>query len=172
MKYNAFISYSHAADGRLAPALQHAFHRFAKPLFRMRALRVFRDKENLSANPALWPAIEAALGDSEHFLLLASPESAKSPWVEREVHWWLTNRSIAKQLIVLTDVEIVWDPSKADFDWHRTTALPKVVTGRFSDEPLWVDLRWAKTTDDLSLRHSQFRAAVLDLGAPLHGKPK
>lgn len=29
--YDAFISYSHALDGRLAPALQSALHRFTKP---------------------------------------------------------------------------------------------------------------------------------------------
>ena len=39
-------------------------------------------------------------------------------------------------------------------------------------EPLYVDLRWAKSVDHLSLRHSQFRAAVLDLAAPLYGRPK
>jgi hypothetical protein len=30
MRYEAFVSYSHAVDGRLAPALQSA-HRLAKP---------------------------------------------------------------------------------------------------------------------------------------------
>lgn len=172
MRYQGFISYSHAADGKLAPALQHALHRLARPLFKLRSLHIFRDKENLSANPALWPAIEKALSESEHLLLLASPESARSPWVVREVQWWITNRSMAKQLIVLTDGELVWDASRADFDWDKTTALPSIVGGRFSDEPLWVDLRWAKTANDLSLQHSVFRAAALDLAAPLHGKPK
>ena len=37
--YDAFISYSHAADGRLAPALQRALHRFAKPWYQVRARR-------------------------------------------------------------------------------------------------------------------------------------
>jgi hypothetical protein len=31
MRYEAFVSYSHAVDGRLAPALQSALHRLAKP---------------------------------------------------------------------------------------------------------------------------------------------
>ena len=34
--YTAFISYSHAADGKLAPALQLALHRFARPWYRLR----------------------------------------------------------------------------------------------------------------------------------------
>ena len=40
--YKAFISYSHAVDGKLAPALHGALHRFAKPWYRPRALRVKR----------------------------------------------------------------------------------------------------------------------------------
>jgi hypothetical protein len=44
MSYKAFLSYSHAADGKLAPALQSALHRFAKPWYRKRAIKVFRDK--------------------------------------------------------------------------------------------------------------------------------
>ncbi len=172
MTYDGFISYSHAADGKLAPALQRALHRVAKPLFKLRALHVFIDKESLFANPALWPTIEKALSESKHFLLVASPESARSPWVIREVQWWITNRPIDKQLIVPTDGELVWDTNNADFDWDKTTALPRIISGCYADEPLWVDLRWAKTTSGLSLRHSQFRAAVLDLAAPMHGKPK
>ena len=33
MAYKAFISYSHAADNRLAPMLQSALQRFAKPFY-------------------------------------------------------------------------------------------------------------------------------------------
>ena len=61
MKYNAFISYSHAADDQLAPSLQAALHKLARPWNRMRALRVFRDKTSLAASPELWPSIVDAL---------------------------------------------------------------------------------------------------------------
>ena len=78
MKYKAFMSYSHAADGNLAPAVQSALHRFARPWYKLRSLRVFRDKTSLSATPELWPTIERALTESEYFLLFASPEAAQS----------------------------------------------------------------------------------------------
>jgi hypothetical protein len=52
-KYRGFISYSHAADDRLAPALQSGLHRFAKPWYRLRAMRVFRDKTGLAVTPEL-----------------------------------------------------------------------------------------------------------------------
>ena len=78
MPYKAFISYSHAVDGKLAPSLQSALHRFAKPWYRLRALHVFRDRTSLSVNPALWPAIEKAMDDSDYFLLLSSPEASSA----------------------------------------------------------------------------------------------
>jgi hypothetical protein len=67
MIYGAFISYSHAADGRLAPAIQSALQRFAKPWYRLRAVRIFRDQTSLAATPALWPSIEKALAESDYF---------------------------------------------------------------------------------------------------------
>ena len=172
MTYNAFISYSHAADGKLAPAIQSALQRLAKPWYRRSKIRIFRDQTSLSANPALWPSIEKALTESEYFLLMASPEAAQSKWVKKEIHWWLSNRTVEKTLILLTDGELAWDETTNDFDWEQTTALAADLRGQFKNEPLYVDLRWAKKEIQLSLRHSQFRAAILDLAAPLHGQPK
>src|SRR5262245_3977488 len=92
--YRAFISYSHAVDGKLAPALQLGLHRFAKPWYRLRAVRVFRDEASLSANPALWSSIESALASSDFFILLASPEAAASRWVSLEVDFWLAHKPL------------------------------------------------------------------------------
>jgi WD40 repeat protein len=170
--YTAFISYSHAVDGRLAPALQSALHSFAKPWYRLRALRVFRDQASLSANPALWASIETALKNSEYFILLASPDAARSPWVQREVAYWRTHRPTAKLLVVVTDGEVIWDDAAGDFDWDRTTALPRSVVGAFDEEPRYIDLRWARTEEHLSLAHPRFRDAVADLAAPIHQRSK
>jgi len=59
-------------DEKIAPALQAALHKFAKPWYKPRAMRVFRDQTNLALNPHLWSSIEEALNQSEHFILLAS----------------------------------------------------------------------------------------------------
>jgi WD40 repeat protein len=172
MKYDAFISYSHAADHALAPALQAALRTFAKPWYRRSALHVFRDTTSLAAAPELWPSIVAALSEARYFLLLASPRAAASPWVAREVEWWLEHRATENLLVLLTDGEVAWDTRAGDFDWLVTTALPTCLKARLPSEPLWVDLRWARSAEHLDLHHSQFRLAVLDLAAPLHGKPK
>jgi WD40 repeat protein len=170
--YDAFISYSHAVDRRLAPALQRALHQLAKPWYRLRALRVFRDDANLSANPHLWASIQDALDSSRFFILLASPESARSPWVQREVQYWCQHKPPANLLIALTDGAVNWDSAANDFHWGQTTALPPSLEGMFDTEPRWVDLSWARTQDHLSLNDPRFRDGVADLAAPLHGQAK
>ncbi|GAA3173331.1 hypothetical protein [Nonomuraea roseoviolacea] len=59
--YDAFISYSHTADARLAPLLEAGLRAMGKPWYRRRARRVFRDQASLPAAPELWPSIERAL---------------------------------------------------------------------------------------------------------------
>src|SRR3954462_8989791 len=105
--YDAFISYSHAADGELAPALQTGLQSLGKPWYRRRILRIFRDTTSLAATPELWPTIEQALAESRFFVLLASPEAEQSHWVNEEVGWWRTHRPSSTALIVLTGGNLV-----------------------------------------------------------------
>lgn len=170
--YDVFISYSHAAERPVAIALQKALSQFAKPWYKLRALRAFRDDASLSANAALWPSIQKALDDSEHFLLLASPESAKSEWVQREIEYWLAHKSSDRMLIAQTAGNLSWDSAAGDFEWNTTDALPAAMKGAFSEEPRYLDLRWARDNPTLTLRNNEFRGAVADLAAPLHGRPK
>ncbi|UCD82371.1 MAG: TIR domain-containing protein [Desulfobacterales bacterium] len=172
MKYKAFISYSHAADGKLAPELERGLKRFAKPWYRLRAMRVFRDQTGLALTPELWPTILKALEDSENFVVLASPKAAESRWVRKEIEHWHANRDPRRMYIVLTDGELQWDNEAHDYDWSKTTSLPALLAGTFREEPLHLDLRWAKRKNHLSLREPHFRDAIAELAAPLHGKDK
>ena len=137
-RYDVFISYNRRQDGWLAPALQAGLERFAKPWYRMRALRVFRDTASLAASPELWGTIEAALRDSSWLILLASPEAAQSSWVDREVAWWLANKSADRMLIAATYTRLRWD--KEAGDWAEDTPVPPSLRGASRAEPLWVDL--------------------------------
>ncbi len=172
MKYDGFISYSHAADGRLAPAVQRALQRFAKPWYRRRALNIFRDDTGLSVAPHLWGAVSEAIDDSEWFVLLTSPEAAQSRWVNREIEHWKANHPVDRILPVVTGGEWMWDEATGDFDWERSTAVPEALRGVFSDEPRHLDLRWAHEETQLDRRHSRFRDAVAQLAAPMHGRSK
>jgi WD40 repeat protein len=169
--YDGFISYSHAADGQLAPSLQRGLELLAKRWNSRRSLRVFRDETGLSTTPDLWAAIERALDDSEWFVLLASPASAASEWVNKEVARWIRTKSVDHILPVVTDGTWVWDPVERDFT-EESSAVPDALRGELSDEPRHLDLRWARSATDLDLRNSQFRSAVADLAAPMHGVAK
>ncbi|MCB0585088.1 MAG: TIR domain-containing protein [Phaeodactylibacter sp.] len=169
MRYHAFISYSHAADGQLAPALQRALQQLAKPLFKVRALNVFRDETSLSATPHLWGTIEKALGESGYLVLLASPVAATSPWVQKEVDFWLQNKSADTILIGLTEGEIIWNEAQNDFDWEKTNAIPPNLAGQFLMEPLYMDFRAAKTGEDLSVRNPDFKKKAAGLAAAIRG---
>ncbi len=170
VKYDAFISYSHAADGRLAPALQSALHRLAKPWYRPRMLNVFRDQTDLSASPHLWTDVQAALVEARYLILMASPDAAASKWVAREVDYWLSNKDRDKLLIALTDGELIWDAAARDFDWRHTTCLPKNLAGSFEEEPIYVDLRAFRSAEGVSASNPEFMNAVVGLAATLHGR--
>ena len=170
--YNGFISYSHAADGKLAPALQSGLHRFAKPWYRLRALHIFRDKTNLSVNPHLWSNITASLDQSDWFILLASPEAAASIWVNREIEYWLERRPADRILMVLTEGTITWDKSAQGFDAQKSSAVPQRLLRAFAEEPLYLDLTWGRDETELSLSHPRFRDAVAEIAAALSGRSK
>ncbi|HEV2779537.1 MAG TPA: TIR domain-containing protein [Actinophytocola sp.] len=170
--YSAFISYSHALDGKLAPTLQREIERFAKPWFRMRMLRVFRDNASLSAQPDLWSAIERALSRSDWLILMASPEAARSPWVNQEVSWWLANRSPDRLLIVLTSGEFSWNQERGDVADAASTALPPALHGALDAEPRWVDLRWLHEADQVDRSNPRLRECVADIVATIREIPK
>jgi len=100
-RFDAFISYSHAGDRELARALQKLLESFSRPLFRLRSMRVYRDETNLDANPDLWGAIQLAVEQSRYFVLLASPESAASKWVQRELTSFVTARGAQYVCVIL-----------------------------------------------------------------------
>ena len=195
-RYGAFISYSHAASAEVARGLQKWLQTYAKPLWRWRAVNVFRDETDLTAAPALWSRIANALDQSSHFILLASPEAAQSKWIKREIRYWLGDQNagavgwpdldapianpkperVATLLIALTAGDISWDEkagNAGDFDWSKTNAVPRQLSGVFREEPQWVDLRTVVRREELrtslSRSNSEFMRAVAQLAAPIRG---
>ena len=170
--YHGFISYSHAADGKLAPALQKGLQQFAKPWYRVRALHIFRDEAALSANPQLWGSVRKALDSSQYLILLASPRAAQSDWVIREIEYWRDHKRPDRILIGLTDGELTFGPTPQATLPAERNALPEPLAEMLEEEPRYIDLRWARNSEDLVISHTRFRDAVAEFAAPLHGKPK
>lgn len=95
MRYRAFFSYARA-DGKLAAKL----HRFLDSYKVPRALQgmagkrgpvpatlhpIFRDREDLAGGGELGDRLRAALESSEALIVLCTPNSAQSHWVDEEV---------------------------------------------------------------------------------------
>ena len=168
--YDAFVSYSHAKDKPIAAALQSVIQTLGKPWYRRRALRLFRDDTSLSATPGLWPSIEKSLGESRFLILLASPEAAASPWVGKEVAWWLGHKSIDTLLIALTDGKLSWDHEAGDFRWSEAMPLPPILRGKFPNDPRWINMRDYR--DGADPRNADFTSLAADFAAAIHGTPK
>ena len=88
--YFVFISYS-SKDEELAKWLQFELEHYHlpatlgnNPRIRKNLRKVFRDRTELSAG-ALGEQIEQALANSTHLVVVCSPNSAKSHWVDLEV---------------------------------------------------------------------------------------
>lgn len=94
-RYSAFISYSHA-DHACARWLHHALETYRLPKALIgsdspfgpvtrRLLPVFRDRDELPASGDLGAELRAALASSRFQIVLCSPNSAKSHWVNEEI---------------------------------------------------------------------------------------
>ena len=95
-KYKAFISYSHK-DKKWGDWLHKNLETFKVPknlvgkqsLFYNylphKLIPIFRDREELSTSSELGKMIDDALTNSSHLIVICSPRSAKSQWVNQEV---------------------------------------------------------------------------------------
>jgi WD40 repeat protein len=173
-EYDAFISYSHTADRGTARAVRRGLHRLTRPWYRRRnLLRVFLDTSNLAAGATLWSDnIKPALRGSRYFILMASPQAAESKWVGEEVKLWKAEREPATFLICLVGGEITWDEAAGDFDWDRTDALPRFLSGWFEEEPKWEDISGVRRWWQLMPPNPGLRGAVSALASPITGRPK
>ena len=168
--FDAFISYNQSRDKSIAAALQSVLQSLGKPWYQRRSLRIFRDDTNLSATPYFWQTIESALSSSRYLILLASPQSAASPWVAKEVAYWLAHKSMDTLLIALTEGELNWDHSAGCFSDWDVLPLPRELKSKFPSEPKWVDLRSYRNgarADDI-----KFMERAADFAAAVRGVPK
>ncbi|MGD9980912.1 MAG: TIR domain-containing protein [Hyphomonadaceae bacterium] len=145
-RYAAFISYS-SKDGGFAKRLHRALERYAVPRSlgrfdllggggkRNRIYPVFRDREELPAGE-LGPQIQAALKASNALIVVCSPNSAASPWVQKEIEFFV---SLGRRDRVFA---IVADTAPLEIDGGDATPAcfpPAFLSG--SLEPIAADTR-------------------------------
>lgn len=112
-RYKAFISYSHA-DRRIARWLQKTLETYRLPASLVgeetalgpapaRLTPVFRDRDELPAAGELNVELYRALEQSQFLIVVASPDSATSKWVNEEVRYFKQHCGESRVLVVIAD---------------------------------------------------------------------
>ncbi len=163
-RYAAFISYCHAeADSAIANALHTQIERYTIPRDvrqgKKKLGRVFRDVEELSASSDLSEEICSALDASEHLIVICSENAILSPWVTKEVGYFLSGHDRSKVITVLASGE------PKDVFPRELTHVENPDGTVIEIEPLAVDVRAKSVSGSLKkIRQEKCRlfAAMLD----------
>lgn len=136
-KYRAFISYSHK-DKVFAKWLQKSIENYVLPKH-LRTIyphlpqdlkrSIFRDDEELAGAWELSDALQKALKESEKLIVLCSPYSVGSIWVEKEIEFFLKEHDEKDVIIVVVNGE-------------AKEVIPHLL--RHNTEPLAIDLNSGK----------------------------
>ena len=145
--YNAFISYRHAeVDSRVASEVQHRLEHFHVPAAIRKKTgmgkieRIFRDKEELPITSDLNDNITQALENADYLIVICSPRTRESTWVQREIEAFLKTHTRKQVLTVLAEgepPEII--PEILLYDEQTDPATGE--TRRVAVEPLSCDYR-------------------------------
>ncbi len=162
-RYRAFISYSHH-DRKAAEWLHRALETYRAPRrlattggeTPSQALTpIFRDRDELSASPDLGEVIRGALDRSDAMIVLCSPASASSRWVDQEVAYFLRSHDLARIICVIAPATPIGASLISVLPPALRVALPNGV------EPLAVDLR--RSGDGRRLTRLKIAATLLDV---------
>lgn len=158
-RYEAFISYRHApADSEAAKRVQRVLEGFRIP----RALRrdgrrslgkLFRDSDELPASSSLTEEISRALRDSRFLIVICSPDTPSSTWVNLEIDQFLDMHGPDRILAVL----IAGEPEES----FPAALLDQAEKGY---EPLAADLRPGKTHKEQRREELRLAAALIGCG--------
>lgn len=148
--YNAFISYRHAdLDSKVAEDVQRSLEHFPVPraiqkkIGKKKIERIFRDKDELPITSDLTDTISNALEKADFLIVICSPNTCESFWVQREIEFFLKNHTKDQILTVLADGEpndVIPEILKSD-DKVIIEADGSERTIKVSKEPLSCDYR-------------------------------
>jgi len=149
-RYKAFISYSHR-DKDWSAWLQRALESYRIPKRLVgtqgefgpvprRLTPIFRDREDLSSSSDLSATVKENLENSESLIVICSPASSRSIWVNSEVQYF---RSLGRENRIYALI-VDGDPQAADPDEQCFPAALVSDPAGISREPLAADARkWA-----------------------------
>lgn len=157
--YEAFISYRHTpTDTVVARRIQRALEGFRvpRPLRSggRRALgRCFRDADELPAGASLSNEIRSALGSSRFLIVVCSPDTPESSWVNLEIEEFIVRRGIDHVLVALAGGEP-----------HESFPAALRSHGEKGYEPLAADFRPGRGRRELRREKLRLAAALIGCG--------
>lgn len=160
MRYDAFISYRHSdLDMYIAKKVHKGLETFkvpravAKKSGKKNIKRVFRDQEELPIGSDLGDNIEGALAESEFLLVICSPRTPESYWVQKEIDTFIKMHGREHVLAILIEGEPDQSfPSQLLVDEAGSPV-----------EPLAADVR-GNTKSEIN---KKMRTEIMRLAAPL-----
>lgn len=178
-RYKAFISYSWA-DKTWAEWAHRALETFhtPRPLIGAagafgpvegRLHPIFKDREEEAAGHGITAAIEAALSASDFLIVICSPRSAQSRWVNREIAWFKRHRDKSRILTIVVAGEplasLNGDEARECFPKALLYEIDEALepTGVLEDPPLAADAR----RDGDGKRGAKLKIAAAMLGTGL-----
>src|ERR1039458_7121094 len=168
MSYELFISYRHSENSRShAESLERALKRYAKPLWKP-PMRIFRDERVIRPGDDLPREIRRGLEASRFLIYLASPEAARSSWVEDELRIWCDLLHRKDRLIIAhIDGHIEIDQQSKAILWDRTDALPRCMRTQILSIPYYSNFQWAKTDKQRDINNVEYKREINGLVARL-----
>ncbi len=160
MRYNAFISYRHSElDMFVAKQVHRRLETFRVPRKVQKATgvknikRVFRDQEELPIGSDLGDNISTALQESEFLLVICSPRTPQSYWVQTEIKTFISMHGRENVLAILIEGE------------PNESFPPELLTDEKGNpvEPLAADVRGK----DMREVKKKLRTEIMRLAAPL-----
>ena len=174
--YRAFISYSHRDQG-LAKQLHRALENYPIPgklIGRATAIGqvprrirpIFRDREELPASGDLSAELSAALRQSKFLIVICSPASAKSRWVNEEILEFKRVHGDSRVLGVVADGE----PMASEMPGREAEeCFPLALRFRMGADGTLSDIPAEPIAADVRRDHDGLKLAVQKLAAGLTG---
>ena len=147
--FAAFISYSQR-NARIARKLHLALKRYKVPaglevpgLANDRTIgRVFRDDEDMGADPSLAQALDALIDSARTLVVVCTPDAARSPWVDKEVRRFKRRRDPRVFAVIAKGIPHAADPRQECFAPALKIKIgPDGVPTGEPDEPLAPNMR-------------------------------
>ncbi|MDE7254525.1 MAG: toll/interleukin-1 receptor domain-containing protein [Acetatifactor sp.] len=160
MKYDAFISYRHTEpDMYIAKKVHKGLETLKVPRGvtsksgKKKIERVFRDQEELPIGSDLGDNIRTALEESEYLIVVCSPRTPESTWVQKEIDTFISLHGRERILAILVEGEPQDAfPEKIQVDEEGNPV-----------EPLAADVRGATKRE----MNRKLRTELIRLAAPL-----